>query len=212
MVSVVVLLLLGLYWYFAAESFQTQTYNEDTDSAVANHLRLEKRLSERDVPAKVVSNKDNQSPPEQHVDHGEQKLPQQQKFPTAEFWILETDLGRLRIRLRPDLSPESVAYIQQVVRTNSCQACRFYRAEKPGIFQGIIKSETVSVPTVHGKCPDANDATKKDACHGPIMTRGMVGWAGGLLGPDFFIDSYEHPAEFWGTVHTGTYNSVMDVQ
>jgi hypothetical protein len=167
----------------------------------------------------VVTEPRNHHPPLQREDglqhpkqlddnHGEQ--PQQQqlyKKSMAEFLILETDLGNLRIRLRPDLSPQSVAYIQQVVHTDACHLCRFYRAEKPGIFQGIIKSETVSVPTVHGDCPYPHDDTKKEVCHGPIMTRGMVGWAGGLLGPDFFIDSYERPADFWGTVHTGTYYS-----
>ena len=49
---------------------------------------------------------------------------------------------------------------------------------------------------VKGDCP-AN--VKKDnsrkcpthdpncGCHGPIMSKGMVGWAGGSAGPDFFI-------------------------
>jgi cyclophilin family peptidyl-prolyl cis-trans isomerase len=34
------------------------------------------------------------------------------------------------------------------------------------------------------------------------MTKGMVGWAGGDAGPDFFIDSYAQPAKFWGQQHT----------
>ena len=40
-------------------------------------------------------------------------------------------------------------------------------------------------------------------CHGPVMTKGMVAWAAGQSGgPDFFIDNYIRPAEWWGTQHT----------
>ena len=48
-------------------------------------------------------------------------------------------------------------------------------------------------------CPDWD---KDCGCHGPVMTRGMVAWAGGKTGPDFFIDAYTDPAEMWGTQHT----------
>jgi len=34
------------------------------------------------------------------------------------------------------------------------------------------------------------------------MSKGMVGWAGGKTGPDFFINTYEKPAAFWGNQHT----------
>jgi hypothetical protein len=81
--------------------------------------------------------------------------------------------------------------------------------------------------SVSNNCPDWD---KQCGCHGPIMTKGMlrpgcdwprrqiwlmlcsfhssflsigmVGWAGGGTGPDFFIDDYEDPAKFWGTQHT----------
>lgn len=147
-----------------------------------------------------------QNPPQPDDNHGGEPL-QQQQHSMTEFWILETDLGHLRIRLRPDLSPESVAYIQQVVDTNECQECHFYRAEKHSLLQGIVQSATVSLPTVHGNCPLPQNDTQPEVCHGPIMTHGMVGWAGGILGPSFFIDSYERPADFWGHSYTGTYLS-----
>lgn len=228
-VTVVVSTLIGLFWRLAAASFQAQSHHNgvDTDSAAAaaNHHLQENPSQDVDAAGGVLSNnknnvgggvrktrgvvQQNSLQHRQQLDDNHGKQPPSQQHSMAEFWILETDLGHLRIRLRPDLSPESVAYIQQVVHTNTCQACRFYRAEKPGIFQGIVKSETVSVPTVHGNCPYPQNDTKKEVCHGPIMTRGMVGWAGGLLGPDFFIDTYERPAEFWGTVHTGTFRAQL---
>ena len=35
------------------------------------------------------------------------------------------------------------------------------------------------------------------------MTRGSVAWAAGQAGgPDFFIDNYRNPAQWWGTQHT----------
>ena len=34
------------------------------------------------------------------------------------------------------------------------------------------------------------------------MTRGMVGWAGGGAGPDFFVYTAEAPATHWAHDHT----------
>ena len=34
------------------------------------------------------------------------------------------------------------------------------------------------------------------------MTKGMVAWAGGGNGPDFFINIYDDPVEWWGQQHT----------
>lgn len=153
----------------------------------------------------------------------QENLEQQEESSQSSF------LGTLRIRLRPDLSPESVAYIRSMVvqpddnvvdgasPTTFCERCQFYRAEKPGILQGIMKkaslSSTNAGPSVvekRGDCPpgfadvvnDCPDWDRQCACHGPIMTRGMVAWAGGGTGPDFFIDNYREPAKFWGTQHT----------
>lgn len=222
LVLVIATTLLGrLYWHLAVESFRTR--NHDADSAAVdaahhhpnnNHRRpfQDGDSSSSDGAQQVVLSNDNVG----SVRRATQQQNQPRPRPTTEqvVWILETALGRLRINLRPDLSPESVAYVQAVVtaaeKKGGCPLCRFYRAEKPGIFQGILPSDTVPLPAVHGNCPynrNKNDTTNQkennDPCHGPIMTRGMVGWAGGLLGPDFFIDSYPRPAEWWGTQHTG---------
>lgn len=123
--------------------------------------------------------------------------------------ILSTSMGDIVIALQPELSPESVAYIHDVVQ-NGCDRCTFYRVEKPGIFQGMIKSKSIEPTNVKGKCPpedrskiqECPEHDKNCACHGPLMTKGMVGWAGGGTGPDFFIDTYHNPATHWGNQHT----------
>ncbi|KAI2493089.1 hypothetical protein MHU86_21437 [Fragilaria crotonensis] len=66
--------------------------------------------------------------------------------------ILSTTMGDIVITLLPELSPESVAYIHDIVQTG-CDRCTFYRIEKPGIFQGMIKSESIPPTSVKGQCP-----------------------------------------------------------
>ena len=128
-----------------------------------------------------------------------------------ETLILTTKIGALRIVLRPDLSAESVQYMHAMLQQNKksdCPKCNLYRVEKPGILQGIMSSSTVPPVTTKGSCPAGlvhiqnNNCPQWDpqcGCHGPVMTRGMVGWAAGQTGPyDFFINAYARPAEWWG--------------
>lgn len=131
-----------------------------------------------------------------------------------ETLVLSTTKGDIRIVLRPDLSKESVDYVKQVASSGLCIRCNLYRAEKPGILQGILvgsrDGQNIPIPSVKGSCPAGyetiqNDCPAWDAscgCHGPTMTRGMVGWAAGATGPDFFINDYLQPATWWGTQHT----------
>ena len=137
---------------------------------------------------------------------------------STDYITLKTPHGSIRINLRPDLSAESVAYVRRVVQSRSCSAdsCRLYRAERPGILQGILKSGADVQPPiapneVFGACPDEYKSDKQDCpphdpscgCHGPVMVHGMVGWAAGTSGgPDFFIDTYDKPAKHWGNQHT----------
>jgi cyclophilin family peptidyl-prolyl cis-trans isomerase len=125
--------------------------------------------------------------------------------------VLTTSLGPIRIQMRPDLSEGSVDYIRRLIESQVCRRCNFYRAEKPGILQGVMANRDVPINTERGTCPpDAasvkNDCPKWDpecGCHGPLMTRGSVAWAAGQAGgPDFFIDAYKRPANWWGTQHT----------
>lgn len=119
-------------------------------------------------------------------------------------------IGEIPIVLRPDLSRETVVYIQEAVERQDCQRCNLYRVEKPGILQGVLKSKTATPVIRKGSCPKGFEAVANECppwdgqcgCHGPIMTRGMVAWAAGQTGPDFFIDLYPKPAKWWGTQHT----------
>ena len=104
-------------------------------------------------------------------------LPKSMTFKTSE--------GDIRIKLRPDLSLPSVQYIQKLLNDPSpCSNCRFYRAEKPGILQGILKKKNVPPNTILGDCPEGLVGKKHDCpahdpncgCHGPIMTKGMIAW------------------------------------
>jgi len=128
-----------------------------------------------------------------------------------EILTLKTSQGDLRIKLRPDLSRPSVEYIKALLDDpKPCRECQFYRAEKPGIFQGVLKKKHVKPNTILGDCPKGLTGKKHECpehdpncgCHGPVMTKGMIGWAAGEGGPDFFIDTYERPATWWNTDHT----------
>jgi hypothetical protein len=129
----------------------------------------------------------------------------------SETLILKTAEGDIKISLLPDLSKESIDYIRaMVVDAGNCSPCNLYRAEKPGILQGVLTNKRIPIPTIKGTCPrgsegvpnDCPDWDKSCGCHGPVLTKGMVAWAAGATGPDFFISNYEKPALFWGTQHT----------
>jgi hypothetical protein len=127
-----------------------------------------------------------------------------------ESLLLKTAEGNIRIVLRPDLSPESVMYIHEMLQVK-CSPCNLYRSEAPGILQGILQNESVEFASKRGECPPGFESVENTCpewdlhcgCHGPIMTKGMVGWAAGETGPDFFINNYdESMEEMWGTQHT----------
>lgn len=146
------------------------------------------------------------------------RMSQNQPSLGGQTLILTTKLGDIKIKLREDLSKISADYIRQIVAAGDCPRCQFYRAEAGGILQGIIKNPSLPVEdnnmVVHvekGDCPaDLKDSKWKDDCHGPIMEHGMVGWAAGKTGPDFFIDWYKKPAKFWGAQHTVWGEVVLD--
>lgn len=68
-----------------------------------------------------------------------------------------------------------------------CTKCNFYRAETNLLLQGTIDDAYFPTNVELGPCPDKDHVSKlrcpehdpNCGCHGPIMTRGMVGWAGG---------------------------------
>ena len=128
--------------------------------------------------------------------------------------VLSTAHGDISVRFRPDLSPESVAYVREVAEKGKCAHCSLYRSEGTDILQGIAKTDGIRANTVLGPCPPGAEQGKEEGkekcpshdpgcgCHGPVMTRGMVGWAGGGGGPDFFVDTFAEPAVFWRNWHT----------
>lgn len=130
------------------------------------------------------------------------------------------NIGDIRVTMRPEWSKESVDYIKRLLEHGHCQRCNLYRAEKPGILQGVMTAEPGAVPLaeIKGSCPSGaervhNECPPWDAacgCHGPVMQRGYVAWAAGQMGPDFFIDAYPKPAEWWGTQHT-VWGEIEDV-
>lgn len=98
---------------------------------------------------------------------------------------LHTSQGNINVKLRPDLSIASVRYIKALLEESSpCTNCNFYRAEKPGILQGHLSKKNIPPNTVLGDCPEEFKGLKhecpphdpKCGCHGPVMTRGMIGW------------------------------------
>lgn len=151
--------------------------------------------------------------------------------------IIHTHLGDIRIHFRPELAGgSSIHYIKEIVRSASekqnegmgykhaetmngrkitegfmCKKCKFYRAEKQLLLQGIISEGAGPKSKVElGPCPIENYKPKLKCpshdpncgCHGPVMTKGMVGWAGGGNGPDFFINTFAKPVDWWENQHT----------
>jgi cyclophilin family peptidyl-prolyl cis-trans isomerase len=130
--------------------------------------------------------------------------------------VLTTKYGNIRMTMRPDLSRESVDYIQELAQS-PCQNCNLYRAEQNFLLQGIMKNSNGSVKITKGACPPGYDAKTDDCppeqfdcgCHGPTMARGLVGWAAGDTGPDFFITTNKEPVTAWGQTHT-VFGQVQD--
>ena len=143
---------------------------------------------------------------------------------TQGLLIRADKVGDIRISFRPDLAGySSIKYIIDVVEAATsnadgsinngvtCNRCNFYRAEPKLLLQGVIAQKPVSSNTVTlGDCPKSAGNVKENCpehdpncgCHGPIMTKGMVGWAGGGEGPDFFINTFDKPVDWWGHQHT----------
>ena len=132
---------------------------------------------------------------------------------------MRTSLGDVTIHFTPELSGESsIGYVADVILAaassgGGCERCEFYRAEPNMLLQGVIahhpsaaSRDDVAVVRL-GPCPienyvPENECPKHDpdcGCHGPVMTRGMVGWAGGGSGPDFFINTHVSYKVLFGT-------------
>ena len=114
----------------------------------------------------------------------------------------------LHIALRSDLSASSADFWREAAALG-CLG-QIYRSES-FLMQGRIACPALKAKVVKGSCPEgiAPDLSRhcpshdpQCGCHGPIMTRGMVGWAGGGSGPDFFVYTGAAPASHWAHDHT----------
>jgi hypothetical protein len=112
------------------------------------------------------------------------------KEAAKETLVLTTTMGEMRIVLRPDLSKESVQYVKKVVLYRDCPNCRFYRAEKPGILQGILKGPDVTLNEVKGSCPPGYESVPNDC-------------------PEWDKSCGQQPAKWWGTQHT-VWGEILD--
>lgn len=112
----------------------------------------------------------------------------------------------LTLRLLPQHSTESVRFLQESAAAK-CTG-ELYRVEAAFLIQGRIACRAGQTRTrvVKGTCPSGVSVDKSRACpahdpncgcHGPIMTQGMVGWAGGGAGPDWFVYLGDGPATHW---------------
>ena len=141
--------------------------------------------------------------------------------------VLSTTHGRVRLELLAEAT-HAQHYVRELLKPDRQLGCgelepdpkrppnsgfRFYRAEpRPAhwgntawpdtwaggrwgppyaLLQGSLRPATASVTPPGPEAPQS--------CH-PVIRRGMVAWAGGRGGPEFFIALAEHPE--WGNSHT----------
>jgi hypothetical protein len=74
-------------------------------------------------------------------------------------------------------------------------AGEYYRNECGFLIQGRLHCGRDAPAVSKGACPPGTAVDPNRECHGPIMIRGMVGWAAGGVGPDFFIYTGTYPPE-----------------
>ncbi|KAG9452538.1 hypothetical protein H6P81_005442 [Aristolochia fimbriata] len=121
------------------------------------------------------------------------------------FIALETEYGKLHIRLLPDCAPHAVAYILELLEARFCTGCRFYRAEGRGSSWNSEGYHIADAPfgppfaLIQGTLENQGTSFKgfpKEAC--PPIERGSVAWIGS--GPDFLISLAKH--DEWKNTYT----------
>lgn len=114
--------------------------------------------------------------------------------------VLSTEIGDINIKLRPDLAPKTVEFMQNVA-SEGCDGCQFYRSEsipKPGAidnFGGPGPPYALVQGRMIRKVGGPPKLPKEGA---PVVKRGMVCLIG--AGPDFFVAVGDHTE--WGNAHT----------
>ena len=101
---------------------------------------------------------------------------------------MDSTIGKIPIKLLPELAPASIRELRRCVSImldqGHCMGCRVYRSEANFLIQGVIMSPGCYVATPR----QPNPPQKK------IMERGMVCWAGGAGGPDWFVNLIDQSA------------------
>eukprot|EP01065_Artemidia_motanka_P013483 TRINITY_DN1747_c0_g4_i1.p1 TRINITY_DN1747_c0_g4~~TRINITY_DN1747_c0_g4_i1.p1 ORF type:complete len:258 (+),score=65.33 TRINITY_DN1747_c0_g4_i1:69-842(+) len=118
---------------------------------------------------------------------------QQKQERQRQVLVLNATIGAVRLRLRPDLSPATVARVAAGARSGVCRSCRWYRNEevpksRPADCGAIGPCGPYSL--IQGYLDSLENAASEQA---PLMKRGMVGR---IRGGDFFIALADHSA--WG--------------
>jgi len=173
-------------------------YRTDVNASVASQIAEGQKLRGSDADA-------TESPQTQEA-HSTRREP------NVAVLKFHTDIASapltIRIRLHTEWSESSVIYMShaaeagcggQLYRSETflVQGRLLCRDQMPMVAKGSCP-EGVS-PDPHRRCPSHDPLC---GCHGPIMTRGMVGWAGGSTGPDFFVYIGDGPALHWAHDHT----------
>jgi len=117
------------------------------------------------------------------------------------IWTPSGDLGALRVRLRPDLSASSADFVREAASMRC--AGSIDRADRAAVHARFACAAAGALPQTavsRGPCPPGvpPDPARKCpsgepqcGCHGPLLSRGMVAWADGGTGPDFFVAARE---------------------
>ncbi|KAF4346191.1 hypothetical protein G4B88_005174 [Cannabis sativa] len=110
---------------------------------------------------------------------------------------LETEHGTIRMKFFPDCSPESAAYILDLLQLTQYTGCHLYRAESRGSIWDSegnhVKNTQLGPPyaLVQGTLEAHETVFKKISSEfSSIIRRGSVAWVGS--GPDFFISLANH--------------------
>mmetsp|Transcript_7038 Transcript_7038/g.10112 ORF Transcript_7038/g.10112 Transcript_7038/m.10112 type:complete len:281 (-) Transcript_7038:721-1563(-) len=206
-ISVLILISLGGTLLFFASSGNNSNLDSPLNNNEGESQQQQSSQLRRQQSADIISGEEKRDPTN-----------------TQGLLIRANPIGDIRIAFRPDLAgPSSIQYVIDVVEAASvassdgdiqngvtCSRCNFYRAEPKLLLQGVIAQHSISSHSVSlGPCPDKlppqSHCPEHDpncGCHGPIMTKGMVGWAGGGEGPDFFLNTFDKPVDWWEHQHT----------
>ncbi|KAL2490009.1 peptidyl-prolyl cis-trans isomerase [Forsythia ovata] len=124
---------------------------------------------------------------------------------------VQTKYGTLHIKLFPECSPQSVAYILELLALRHCAGCHFFRAESRGQSWDTkgnhVKDASFGPPfaLIQGTLGvEGTTFNKIPSEYRPTIRKGSVAWVDS--GPEFFISLANH--QEWRKSHT-VFGSVL---